>query len=330
MAIVFIGTPPFAVPSLRRLVADGHTVSAVFTQPDRPAGRGRRETPPAVKTAARELGLPVFQPASLKAPEAIEQLASFRPEVIVAVAYGQILRPEVLAIAPRGVLNVHPSLLPRWRGASPITAAILAGDAETGVSIILMDAGTDSGPILAQRPHPISAEDTTGSLTDELAERGADLLAETLPHWLAGEMEPAQQDPAQATVCRRVAKEDGAIDWQLPADDIWRRVRTYNPWPGAYTSLDGDILRIWRAWPLEAEGDEPPGTIVRPPAEVPEPARPAAFAVQTGRGQLAVLEAQRPGRRALPSDELLRGMPGLFGRRFATPAPATGDNSSPA
>ena len=323
MSIVFIGTPQFAVPALRRLAADGHHVSAVVTQPDRPAGRGLRVRASPVKLAAEELRLPVKQPPSLRDAQAIEELASLRPEVIVAVAYGQILRQPVLDIPPRGILNVHPSLLPRWRGASPVPGAILAGDEATGVSIILMDPGMDSGPILAQRRHPIAPTDTAGSLLDTLSTVAADLLSETLPRWLAGEIEPQPQDELLATVCPLLRKESGAIHWDRPAVDIWRAVRAYNPWPGAYSALDGELLHIWRSWPLDFDSGSAPGTVVAlsgaQRSSLPEGAPPGAFAVQTGEGLLAVLQAQRAGRRVLPADEFLRGLPGLIGRRLSTP-----------
>ena len=314
--IVFIGTPDFAVPALRRLVSAGHEVSAVFTQPDRPAGRGRRPTPPPVKLAAEELGLPLYQPPTLRDLEVVELLRSLAPEAMVGVAYGQLIRPEVLAIPPRGILNLHPSLLPRWRGASPVTAAILAGDEETGITLIQMNEGLDSGPIIAQRPRRISPEDTTGTLSSALAEDGATLLAAMLPRWLAGEIEPAPQDEALATVCRQLRKSDGLMDWREPAAVIWRQVRAYNPWPGAHSSLDGETMSFWRAWPLATASGELPGTAVAAPADLPAEAAGAAIAVQTGSGLLAVLEAQRAGKRVLPSAELLRGMPGLIGRRF--------------
>ncbi|TET99449.1 MAG: methionyl-tRNA formyltransferase, partial [Dehalococcoidia bacterium] len=217
MAIVFLGTPAFAVPSLRRLADEGYEIAAVYTQPDRPAGRGRRLTPPPVKTAALAMGLPVRQPESLRDPSALAELTSLHPEVGVGVAYGQILRQEVLAIPPKGVLNVHPSLLPRHRGASPIPAAILAGDRETGVTIILMDPGMDSGPVLAQRSLPIEDWDTAGTLTEKLAPLAADLLAETLSRWLQGEIDPQPQDHSLATKAPLLKKEHGAIDWSLPA-----------------------------------------------------------------------------------------------------------------
>jgi methionyl-tRNA formyltransferase len=314
--IVFIGTPQFAVPSLRRLVADGHEIAAVFTQPDRPAGRGRRPAPPAVKLAAEELRLPVYQPPSLRDPAVVDRLRSLAPEVMVGVAYGQLIRPEVLAIPPRGVLNVHPSLLPRWRGASPVAAAILAGDEDTGVTVILMNEGLDAGPVLAQSVRPISPDDTTGSLTEALAEDGAEILSRTLPRWLAGEITPQLQDESRATVCKQLRKADGLIEWTLPAREIWLRIRAYSPWPGAHSPLDGEIISFWRAWPLAGDSGESPGIVVQPPAERPLEAAAAAFAVQTGEGLLAVLEAQRAGRRSLPSAELLRGMPDLIGRRF--------------
>ncbi len=320
MSIVFVGTPSFAVPSLRRLAGAGHAISAVITQPDQPAGRGQQLRPPPVKTAAEELGLPVWQPAGLRDPDTVARLRALAPEVIVGVAYGQILRQEVLDIAPRGVLNVHPSLLPRWRGASPVAAAILAGDETTGATIMLMDAGMDSGPILAQRELPIAPTDTTGLLADKLAELGADLLAQTLPLWLASEIEPRPQDETRATKCPLLRKEDGVIDWSLPAVEVWRRVRAYNPWPGASTTLDGELLHVWQAWPVDADRRDEPGVVVAlGPGErvqLPPGSDPGAFAVQTGRGLLAVLEAQRAGRRSLPAGDFLRGLPNLIDRRL--------------
>lgn len=320
MSIVFVGTPEFAVPSLRRIVADGHEVAAVITQPDRATGRHRnRLTPPPVKEAALEVGLTVRQPTSLRDPDAIAELGALNPEVMIVVAYGQILRQEVLDIPLRGVLNVHASLLPKWRGASPIAAAILAGDDETGVSIMLMDAGMDTGPVLSQRREAISPNDTTGSLSERLSHLGADLLGETLPRWLAGEIEPQPQDGTRATVTHLIRKEDGAIDWTLPAADLWRRVRAYNPWPGANTALDGEQITIWQSWPLNSDTGEAPGAIVALPTDAPGEARDAAFAVQTGDGLLAVIELQRAGRRAVSSAEFARGAPGLAGKRFETP-----------
>ncbi len=321
MAIVFLGTPAFAVPSLRRLVDDGLDIAAVYTQPDRPAGRGRHPTPSAVKTAALQLGLALRQPETLRDPSVLTELASFHPEVGVGIAYGQILRREVLETPRKCIVNVHPSLLPLYRGASPIPAAILAGDRETGVTIMLMDPGMDSGPMLAQRPFPIEDRDTAGTLTDKLAPFAADLLAETLPRWLNGEIDPQPQDHSLATKTPLLKKEHGAIDWSLPAIDIWRRVRAYNPWPGAFTSLNGTLLRIWEAWPLP-HGTAAAGTVVALSAEqreaLPPGADQGAFGVAAGDGVLAVLTAQREGRRALPASEFLRGMRDFIGRRLST------------
>ena len=327
MSIIFIGTPTFAVPSLHALADSGHSIAAVVTQPDRPAGRRRTLTPPPVKLAALDLGVPVLQPPALRDTDTLAGLRALSPEVFVVVAYGQILRRDVLNIPPRGVLNVHPSLLPRWRGASPIPAAILAGDERTGVTIMLMDAGMDSGPLLAQKEAPVQESDTAGSLGERLAEVGAGLLAETLPRWLAGEIEPRPQDDSRATTCPLIRKEDGALDWSLPSTDTWRRVRAYNPWPGAYTMLDGELLHIWQARPLDANSSARPGTVLElgegwmNDVRV-EAMKQAAFAVQTGRGVLVPLEVQRAGRRALSAAEFLRGVPGLIGQRLVSPIPS--------
>lgn len=321
MAIVFLGTPAFAVPSLHRLWDEGCEIAAVYTQPDRPAGRGRHLTPPPVKAAALAISLPVRQPESLRDPSALAELASLHPEVGIGVAYGQILRQEVLAIPAKGMLNVHPSLLPRHRGASPIPAAILAGDRETGATIILMDPGMDSGPILAQRSLTIEDQDTAGTLAEKLALLAADLLAETLPRWLRDEIVPQPQDHSLATKTPLLKKEHGAIDWSLPALQTWRQVRAYNPWPGAYTALDGQVLHIWEAWPLPGQG-APPGTVVAlgeaQQAELPPHIDRGAFAVQTGDGLLAVLSVQRQGRRRLPAAEFLRGARGFIGRKLGS------------
>jgi len=327
MSIIFIGTPSFAVPSLLALARAGHSIAAVITQPDQPAGRGRTPRPPPVKLAALDRGLPVLQPPALRDSDTLARLRALSPEVMVVVAYGVILRRDVLDIPPRGVLNVHASLLPRWRGASPIPAAILAGDERTGVTIMLMDAGMDSGPLLAQNEAPVQESDTAGSLGERLAEVGAGLLAETLPRWLAGEIEPQPQDDSRATTSPLIRKEDGALDWSLPATDTWRRVRAYNPWPGAYTTLDGELLHIWQARPLDANSSARPGTLLELGEawmnDLPvEAINQAAFAVQTGRGVLVPLEVQRAGRRVLSAVEFLRGMPGLIGQRLVSPIPS--------
>ncbi len=323
MRLVFMGTPEFALPSLRALVEGGYNIVGVYTRPDRPTGRGRVLTPSAVKTAALQYGLPLFQPPGLRRPEAAEELAALKPDVIVVCAFGVILRQPVLDIPPKGVLNVHPSLLPRQRGASPIAAAILAGDEQTGVTIMLMDPGMDTGPILSQRTVPITPWDTSGSLGERLAVVGAELLLEVLPRWLADEIEPQPQDDSLATHASLLSKEDGAIDWTLPATDIWRRVRAFNPWPGASTTLEGQTLLIWEAWPLSVSGGEEPGTVLPLTAEqrqmLPsEAGEEEALAVQTGEGLLTILRLQRAGRRSLTAAEFIRGQRNLFGRRLGS------------
>ena len=314
--IVFLGTSEFALPALQRLVESQYEIAGVCTQPDRPAGRGRHERPSPVKELALEYGLPVFQPPQISAPESVGALAALRPDLMVAAAYGQILRQPVLDVPALGVLNIHPSLLPRYRGASPVAATILAGDSETGVTIMLMVLALDEGPILSQRRVTIDPRDTTGTLTEHLAREGANLLMETLPAYVDGSLRPRPQDASLASYVSTVKKEDGFIDWALPAVQIWRRVRAYNPWPGAYTHLDGSALRIHEAWPLAGKSSEPPGTVVPLPPSVDEPARDAGFAVQTGEGLLAVLQVQKEGRRAVPAKEFLRGERGLLGRRL--------------
>ena len=268
MRIVFLGTSEFALPALRRLVESEYEIAGVYTQPDRPAGRGRHDRPSPVKEMALQYGLPVFQPPRISAPESLAELAALKPNVMVAAAYGQILRQPALDVAPLGVLNIHPSLLPRYRGASPVAAAILNGDSETGVSIMLMVLALDEGPVVSQRRVAIDPSDTTGTLTRRLAEEGADLLLETLPGYVDGALWPQQQDDSLASYVSMVQKEDGLIDWALPATQIWRRVRAYNPWPGAFTHLDGAVLHISEAWPLTGDGAAPPGTIVALPSAI--------------------------------------------------------------
>ncbi len=317
MRIVFLGTSSFGSPTLQRLVESDYEIVGVYTQPDRPSGRGRHESASPVKETAVARGLPVFQPPRISVPEAVEELRALRPDVMVAAAYGQILRQPVLDVPPLGVLNIHPSLLPRYRGASPVAGAILAGDEETGVTIMRMVLALDEGPIVNQRRIAIDPRDTTGTLTERLALEGADLLLETLPRYLDSSLKPRPQDPALASYVSTVKKEDGLIDWTLPAVQIWRRVRAYNPWPGAFTHLDGVVLRVHQSWPLSNETGELPGTIVGIPDPVETEARDAGFAVQTGHGLLAVLRVQKEGRRALPATDFLRGERRFLGRHLA-------------
>ncbi len=254
--VVFMGSPDFALPVLRTL-AEHYEVVGVVTQPDRPSGRGRGLKSPPVKTLAMDLGLAFIQPEKLRAPEAMDQLRLWAPDLIVVAAFGQILRPDVLALPPHGCVNVHASLLPRWRGAAPIQAAILAGDSETGVTIMKMDQGVDTGAMLSQRAIPIGAEDTAGALFGKLSRLGADLLIETLPRYLAGELQPQPQDESKATYAPMLKKEEGRLDFTRPAEELVRRVRAFNPWPGAYMDFDGSMLKVHRA---HAEpGNESPG-----------------------------------------------------------------------
>lgn len=241
-----MGSPDFALPSLRGLAAN-YQVVGVVTQPDRPSGRGREPKAPPVKQLAQTLDLPIIQPEKLRQPEAIEQLRNWAPDLVVVAAFGQILRQEVLDLPPHGCINVHASLLPRWRGASPINAAILHGDEETGVTIMKMDAGLDTGPMLAQRAIPIAPEETAGSLFEKLSNLGADLLLETLPEYLAGTLTPVPQPQEGVTYTPMLKKEEGRLDFTSPAVELERRVRAFNPWPGAFMELDGTLLKIHQA-----------------------------------------------------------------------------------
>ncbi|MFN3741714.1 MAG: methionyl-tRNA formyltransferase [Anaerolineales bacterium] len=244
--LVFMGSPQFALPALRAL-AENYRVVGVVTQPDRPAGRGQQVTPPPVKILAQELGLPVAQPVRLRDPQAMEQLKAWQPDLIVVAAYGQIVPPDVLNLPRWGCLNIHASLLPRWRGAAPIQHAILAGDTETGVTIMKMDEGLDTGPILLQRAIPIAADETAKTLTEKLAKLGATLLLETLPQYLNGRLSPRPQPSEGVTLAPRLKKEDGLLDFSLPAVVLERRVRAFFPWPGAWFIWQGAPFKVLRA-----------------------------------------------------------------------------------
>jgi len=306
LRVIFMGTPQFAVPSLESLVANRHQVTAVYTQPDRTAGRGRSLVAPPVKIAAQNLNLAVLQPTNLKDTGTVAQLAAFRPDVIVVAAFGQLLPSSVLAIPRYGCVNIHPSLLPGFRGASPVAAAILAGEL-TGVSIMLMERGLDTGPILAQETMPISQQDTTGTLTDKLSRLAAQLLPPTLESWLRGEITPKPQNDAGATYSGQITREDGRIDWHLSATDIWRRVRAYNPWPGCYTSWRGKQLKIIEALPLPGKSSLTAGQVVALDKE------DAAFGIGTGDGILGVQRLQMEGKRAVSAAEFLRGQREFMG-----------------
>ncbi|MCW5878321.1 MAG: methionyl-tRNA formyltransferase [Anaerolineales bacterium] len=293
--IVFMGSPDFARPSLQRLQAD-HAVVGVVTQPDRPFGRGRQLAPPPVKELALQLGIPVIQPERLREPAAMQQLQAWAPDVIVVAAFGQILRQAVLDLPPHGCINVHASLLPRWRGASPIQAAILHGDTQTGVTIMRMDAGLDTGPILSQRAIPIQPEDTAGTLSDKLAGLGAELLAETLPGYLAGGVLPQPQPQEGVTVVSLLNKADGELDPTQPAEALARRVRAFQPWPGAYLPWAGGALKVQRA--RVAVGAGTPG------ARLVHQRLPA---LGTADGLLLLEEVHPPGKKPMSGADFLRG-----------------------
>lgn len=296
--IVFMGSPDFALPTLRAL-AMHYTVVGVVTQPDREAGRGRKLTPPPVKTLAHELGIPCIQPLRLKEPAAWEQLQNWQPDLIVVAAFGQILRQNVLDLPRFGCINVHASLLPRWRGAAPIQAAILAGDDETGITIMQMDAGLDTGAILRQRATPIGEHETGGELFERLAQMGADLLLETLPDYLDGKITPLPQDDSLATYAPRLEKSSGLLDFALPAVDLARRVRAFNPWPGAYTLWAGNPLKVHRAHAVPAQA-------------LWEAGKPVVLnnlpGFATSEGILVLDEVQLPGKKAIAAADFLRGV----------------------
>ena len=316
--VLFMGTPDFAVPSLRAVVehappaklwATGLDVIGVVTRPDKPAGRGRQVIVSPVKQYALEQGLPVYQPGPLRRPDALKLLESLEPDVILVAAFGQILPPEVLDLPPHCCLNVHASLLPRWRGAAPVAAAILAGDPETGVTIMQMAEGLDTGPIVAQRSTLIGTDETAGELTDRLAILGARLLVETLPYWLADGVITREQDESQATMTRPLKKDDGLLDWSLPAEALARSVRAYNPWPGAFTTWLGARVKLLRAAVVADDERRDPGTCYL----VANTLR-----VACGQGALSLEMIQLEGKRALPVAEVLRGHPALATAVFGT------------
>ena len=308
MRVVYMGTPAFAIPPLEELLASGYDVVGVYTQPDRPAGRGRSMEAPPVKTFALERGLEVIQPTSLRNPEAHSRLAALAPDLIAIAAYGRILPGEVVGMSPAGCVNVHPSMLPRHRGPSPVAFTILEGDETAGVSIMLLDEGMDSGPVIAQVEEPIDPEDTTESLTDRLFRRGAKLLVESLPRFLQGDSSPQPQDDARATYARRLTKEDGEIRWELPAETLWRQVRAYHPWPGSFTRWEGRLLKVLEAVPLPRDASGSPGSVVSLDGDVPAP-----VGVVAGEGVLGLKRVQLEGRRAVDAADFLKGHEGFVG-----------------
>jgi methionyl-tRNA formyltransferase len=297
--IVFMGSPEFALPSLRAL-AGQYDVVGVITQPDRASGRGREQKAPPVKTLALELNIPVFQPEKLRDPQAMAQLHEWNPDLIVVAAFGQILKKDVLDLPKYGCINVHASLLPRWRGAAPINAAILAGDEEIGVTIMKMDVGLDTGPMLAKRSMRLTADLTTGSAIQALSQLGADLLIETLPGYLSGALTPQPQPEEGSTYAPMLKKEDGLLDFACPALELERRVRAMNPWPGAWFEWNGNVLKVGRAFVSGAKGSGLGGRFT-------VEGRPA---VMTADGALVLDEVQPAGKKMMPGKSFLAGAKG--------------------
>ena len=307
-----MGTPHFAVPGLRKLI-ETQDVVAVVTQPDRPAGRGRQLQASPVKIVAEAAGIPVYQPKSLRSQEAAGPLRQWQPDVIVVAAFGQILRPHVLALPPHGCLNVHASLLPRWRGASPIQHAILAGDAETGVSLMQMNEGLDTGPVFVQQLIAIQPDDTATSLHDRLAELGAAMLGLYLDDILAGRVAATSQRDDLATYAPLIKKEDGRIDWQKAATELERHVRAMTPWPGAFTTWQGQQLKIVEAQTVDVQqATGQPGLVVA----YQESAYQESAVVLAKRGGLLLQQVQLAGKRATPVGDFLHGHPDFIGSKL--------------
>lgn len=309
--IVFMGTPDFSVPSLKTLIATQEVVGVV-TQPDRPAGRGQQLRPSPVKVAAEAADIPVYQPKSLRTEEAAAPLRDWQPDVIVVAAFGQILRPHVLALPPHGCLNVHASLLPRWRGASPIQHALMAGDAESGVCLMQMEAGLDTGPVFACHATPIYDDDTAASLHDRLAHLGAALLRERLDDILTGRLTAHAQDNALSTYAPMISKEDGRLDWTKSAAELDRQIRAMTPWPGAFTTWQGQPLKILSAKPRAHSRSVPPGFVVYD-MEAKE------TAVATGSGSLVLETIQLAGKKAMSATDFGRGRPDFADSQLGEP-----------
>lgn len=319
LRIIYMGTPYFAVPALKVLIEgaapgallpEGYEIVTVITRPDKPSGRGREVASSSVKQTALSYGIPVWQPGSFKKQENHQALAAYKADLYIVAAFGQILPQAVLDQPRYGTLNIHASLLPKYRGPDPIAEAILQGDKETGVSIMLLDAGVDTGPVLMRQSIALGDDETLGSLTIKLAELGAQTLRETLPLWVVGKLPPEQQNEAHATHTHMSQKEDGKISWEQPATVLARKIRAYMPWPGSYTSWRGKMLKIITAHPSTLEvPDAAPGTTL-----VHEEAGHKALAVVTGSGLLVIKQLQLEGKRATSAEEFLRGYSQITGQ----------------
>lgn len=297
LRIVFMGTPEFAVPVLQALL-EHYKVVAVYTRADKPVGRGKQIIVSPVKSFAQQHNLPLEQPRSLRNAGEQAHLREYKPDLIVVAAYGLLLPQGILETPPYGALNTHASILPRWRGASPIAYAILSGDSESGVTIMKIDAGLDTGDILTARSIPIAPDDTTGTLTEKLSQVGAELLLETIPAYITGKITPRPQDHSQATMTPLVAKDDGKINWEKSAAYIERMVRAYQPWPSAFSSYRGDQLKVLHATVLQDAVPEVPGTVLQIGQDI---------GVATGKGVLVLKQVQLAGKRAMSAQEFSRG-----------------------
>lgn len=303
-----MGTPEFAAVSLSALLERGFDVVGVVTQPDREQGRGRKLVAPPVKQLAEAANLPLRQPRRVRAKTFQSWLAELAPELIVVAAYGKILPSAILALPRLGCVNVHGSLLPKYRGAAPIQWALINGESESGVTIMLMDEGMDTGPMLARRATALTQDETAGELHDRLAKLGASLLVETLPSWIRGELTPQRQDDALATMAPMLCKADGLVDWTQDANTICRRIRGVTPWPGGFTTVAGEVVKLLRVSVLEVPpGNEQPGTVI---------ASRDGLWIRCGEGVLALDEVQRQGKRRMTAAEMLRGLPIEPGRRL--------------
>jgi methionyl-tRNA formyltransferase len=308
MKIIFMGSPAFALPALQSLMLNKYDVSAVYTQTDKKTGRGRQVAACPVKKFASGAGVRVIQPESFRDAREVELLAELKPDIIIVAAYGQILPEAVLQIPQYKCINIHPSLLPAYRGPSPVAAAILNGDAQTGVSIMLIERKVDSGPIIAQAPVSIQDGDTTGSLTCRMAKTGAELLLGTLPAWVSGRIQPLTQDENLASYTRMEKKEDGELDWNRQAVHLWRKVRAFNPWPGCYVKWMGLRIKIVTAVALADAGKGMAGQVIAlPRGEV------TRVAVRTGEGLLGLVTVQPEGKREMTAGDFAAGHQGFVG-----------------
>lgn len=324
LRLIYMGTPSFAVPALEALIAgsragavlaEGYEIVTVITRPDKPSGRKQEIVYSPVKLAALAHGLPVWQPGSFKKPENQEALAAYRADLFIVAAFGQILPQAVLDLPRYGTLNIHASLLPKYRGSSPISEAILAGERETGVTIMLIDAGVDTGPTLLQRAIPLSESETTASLTSKLADLGASALLEVLPRWVQGQLSPLPQDSSQASHTRLLKKEDGRVDWSQPAELLARRVRAYIPWPRACTTWRGKQLYILSARPLSTSSSTTPGLVSLETFSNAGRVQ-KVLRVATGQGSLCIDTLQLEGKKAMSADEFLRGNGQIIGEKL--------------